>query len=598
MPTIPDGCDFGLIQNPCEYTTEAGRAQNRNWAATIRALKNLCQTLTGDPDDPTNHIFNNLLTRFRLTAALTQGGNATAVKIVWNGSAWVDGTAITVYDDQNGGEWQGEIGYEGWARQFEDGNTRHSVVWMQRIAYHIWGLLTGGPVTAAGVAASVTAYSDGVNPGSPVTVFDRHGRFPDSAVGCEYQALYDFEASRYEVVVCQQTEWIATATATEDYWPEKATVGITSVLFKTHEEYTVDPTAPDTAYNTFGLSGLSGDLLHLQRSKASGNWEIITSTSVGLATASQLHRFRLTANLQIGANALAQRLSFNGAAYTEIGEIRVFDWWGLTPFGAGGRVGLLVHGHWAGIVGMEGWARKREVPMDAGGPPEYEIVWMEQHARFIRVTLLENMGQTFPRQAAATVEDAWGQGCFPSAGVNVHDDATAFPLARTGAKGYAIRNEYEDILNPQIPYYTLVVCQQQAIYADATLNATLCPDDEGAVIGSAAARSPSIFNQAPDPGITTARNTYGHAGRNGNKVLLLWFQRQGEEILAGETADGYWVVIDSKKSKADIVTNVTYDLSRHCIVKDVLPDCAIESCGSDIQRDDVLCFFECEEGGP
>ena len=582
MPDL-DNCDFGLIQNPCEKTTEAGRAQNRNWAATIRALNNICQTITGDPDDPTNHIFNNLLVRFRLTSALTQGGNATAVKIVWDSvtSAWIDGTTITVYDDQNGGEWQGAIGYEGWARAVEDGATRHSIVWMQRIAYHIWGTLTGGPVTPSGVAGSVSAYSDGVNPGSSITVYDRHGRFPDSAAGSEYQALYDFEASRYEVVVCQQTEWVATATATEDYWPAKATVGITSVLFKTPEEYTVNPATPTVAYNTFGLSGLAGDLLHLQRSQESGNWEIITGTSVGLATASQLHRIRLTANLQIGANALGRRLTFDGAAYNEAEIIRIFDEpYHTTPATPGQQRGM-----WSGIASMEGFARKREVPMDSGGPPEYEIVWMEQYARFIHFTLTEDMGATTAQEATASVDYAWGQGDSPGATLIVHDDQDMWPWALSGAKGTAIRNEYLDTETPGTPYYSIVSIQQQMLYGEAILQETMCPDDDPTEtynVTEVKVWSPTIFNQAPV--ITTVKNPLRRAAKNGEKVFIV-----GQY----EDTDITWNVVAVRAQYGTLITDLRRNDEKKCIEYKYRTKCAIESCTDESEWTELICGEVC-----
>lgn len=576
MPDL-NNCDFGLIQNPCEYTTEAGRAQNRNWAATIRALKNICQTLTGD--DGGDGIAIHLV-RFRLTAALIQGGNAMAIKIAWNGAAWVDGDAITVYDDQLGGEWQGEIGYEGWARQVEDGSVRHSIVWMQRIAYHIWGTLAG-TITPGGVGGTVAFYSDGVDPGSPVTVYDRNERFPYSSSGCQYQAVYDYEAGRYEVIVCQQNEWIATATATQDFWPDTATVGISTVTFKTHEEYTVNPATPTVAYNTFGLSGLAGDLLHIQRSNASGNWEIITGDSVGEASAIVLHRFRLTANLQMGSNAPAQRLAFNGIAYTAIQTIRLFDApYPITPDAPGTTRGM-----WSGIASMEGWARKREVQMDVGGPPEYEIVWMEQYARFIHFTLTENMGATTAQEAAANVDYAWGQGDTPGATLIVHDDQDMWRWALTNAKGTAIRNEYLATNTPQTPYYSIVAIQQQMLYGEAILQETMCPGDDPAEtynVDEVKVWSPSIFNQVPV--ITTVKNPLRRAAKNGEKVFIVG-QYEGTMVT--------WNVVAVRAQWGRLITKLRRNDERRCIEYKYREDCAIESCKDESDWTELICGEVC-----
>jgi len=550
---LPDGCDFGIVPNPCQ-AQDSRRALDRNTDAIIRALKNLCNVI--NPDDPTDSIFNLLLSRFRLTAALTQGGNATAVRIDWNGSAWTDGDAITVYDDQTGGEWQGAIGYEGWARQVEDESTRHSIVWMQRIAYMVRGTI-GGSLSGGSATLTVASYSDGVNPGATVTVHDPNGRWPLSVSGGLAQALYNFEADRYEVVQCEQSEWIAEALATQNYGPTTSTVTISSVTFKTQQEYMPDPTTPTTARNRYGLTGSSGDIILIHRSKATGEWEIVTGGSGGgtSSSSSQVHRFRLTANLQIGSSATAKRLTFNGAAYVETENIVILD----RPYPVTAGTPGTTRGMWSGIASMEGFARKREVN-EFGGNDEYEIIWMEAFGRFIHGTLTENMGATTAQQATATIDYLWGQGdAVTTATIQVHDDDDRWHFALAGAKFTAIRNEYLDTGNPQTPYYTLVCCQQNVLYGKAQLvDAAMCPADTQVEITQFKGWTPSLFNQQlPEGQPLTANNPYGCAAQNGDALYIVGDFSDPNAVV--------WNIIQAQHYNLLMVTQIRRNDTTRCI---------------------------------
>lgn len=300
--------------------------------------------------------------------------------------------------------------------------------------------------------------------------------------------------------------------------------------------------------------------------------------------------FKLTENLPIGEDAAAVIRTFNGTAYSDGTAIRVFDFYGLTTQTPG-----FVRGMWCGITGMEGLARRRDV---SSSPPEnqYEVVWMEQFARFCQVTLTSKFtGADFTAQS--TTDYTFGQGDAPpldsQSELRVHDDQDMFPRANVDAKACVVRNEYLKPDEPQNPWYTVFNCQQEAIYGEASLSGTLCPEDGEGSISNFEPRSPSLYNLQPDPEPATAANLYKLSGQNGAKVFVVFFNPTEAELDQDPDSEGYWVIVQVEHEIFQVVTQMRWDDGYKCIQYKYLEKVALMTCSQESEWTDVLCFEEC-----
>jgi hypothetical protein len=243
-------------------------------------------------------------------------------------------------------------------------------------------------------------------------------------------------------------------------------------------------------------------------------------------------RFKLTANLETGGSAAAVRRYWNGSAYADSTVITVHDWWGTSQ---GGR------GMFQGVAGMEGWCVSRSTDPEFPGT-NYDIVWMEQYARFVEFELTSSLSSG---SAGATVTRSWEQGVEPGATVTVHDESNLFPRALPGAKGYAVRDEYENGDTPATPHYRVIHCQQQAITAYAILSQEMCSFGPAA-IADFIVTSFSPFNQDPDPIPTTAQNIHGHKGMPNDQVTLQWDEQSAD-----------WIIVDVDKKSEEVTLELS-----------------------------------------
>lgn len=177
-------------------------------------------------------------------------------------------------------------------------------------------------------------------------------------------------------------------------------------------------------------------------------------------------RFKLTEDLTTGGTAEAVIRVYTTTGYQDGPEILVTDWYAITNHAPGSTRGM-----WQGTTGMEGWARRSEVNADPDGPPEYDIVWMEQYAFDAEATLTESLADG---TATAVVTASWHQGIEPGSTITVHDDRGAFPDTEAGCKASVSRSEYADPNNPDEPYYKAVHCTRTIKKAKATLLVPMC----------------------------------------------------------------------------------------------------------------------------
>jgi hypothetical protein len=252
---------------------------------------------------------------------------------------------------------------------------------------------------------------------------------------------------------------------------------------------------------------------------------------------------------------------------------------------------------WTGIIGMEGLARRRDVSSDQSEPPEdqYEVIWMEQFARFCQVTLTSGFDSNL--SATSTTDFTFGQGDPPTLDGNgeltVYDDQGMFPRAATGAKACVVRNEYLHQDEPEDPWYTVFNCQQEAIYGEATLQSTLCPDSSSGSISGFVPRSPSLFNLEPDPLPDTARNPYHLAGQSGAKVFVVYFNASPEELDQDPGTKGWWVIVQVEHMEYQVVTQIRWNEEDKCIEYKFLEKVALMTCSQESEWIEVICYAAC-----
>ena len=237
---------------------------------------------------------------------------------------------------------------------------------------------------------------------------------------------------------------------------------------------------------------------------------------------------------------------------------------------------------WQAVANMEGWAFLRESQDAVSGPepePQYDIIWMEQYARFVHFTLTQDMGAGSSQSASANVNASWDQGVEPPSTITVHDLTDQFKDAVEGCQGIAVRSEYADPNNPDEPYYVVVHCQRAACRAHATLTNNMCGG------------SPSVdqweiephgdFTYEIDPG--TLQNSAKHFGESGDYVV---FERITNE------QPFTWELRDVLLKEQDLITALQWDEYQKCLEYKYRRS-AIEACEPESEWTELLCFDEC-----
>jgi hypothetical protein len=140
------------------------------------------------------------LTRFKLDAALSPGGNAMGFHVKFQSGSYSATTdKIKVYDFQS--KFSGQKGAQGWA-QFKGDSLRWEVVEMDAIGY-AWATVLSDVTFGGSSSASVIHFS-GSDPGSTITAF------PDDTydgttikAGKKVRCVYDAKAQKYWIVGAQ-----------------------------------------------------------------------------------------------------------------------------------------------------------------------------------------------------------------------------------------------------------------------------------------------------------------------------------------------------------------------------------------------------------
>jgi hypothetical protein len=228
------------------------------------------------------------LTRFRLSASLSTGGQANAKILTYNGTDYDESAeTITVIDwwavtgqapGLARGMWQGVSGMEGWCRKRErpaDEETppeqdEYEIVWMEQYARVIEFTLTEGFTAGESPSASVTAsWDQGVAPGTTVIIHDPQGRWTDAIEGCKGTAIRDEYADaanpgtpHYRVVSCQRAAKRARATLTASMCGSAPSAS--GWMVYQQGEFVADPGA-GTITNPAGHRGMIGDTIWLER---------------------------------------------------------------------------------------------------------------------------------------------------------------------------------------------------------------------------------------------------------------------------------------------------------------------------------------------
>ena len=153
------------------------------------------------------------IVRFRLTATLTLGGVATAVRRNWDptaaggAGAYASGDSITVVDYfgsiGNRGEWQAPSGYEGFAVKLAD-NAQYQVLYMEHQALFAEVTLTSD-IDLQQANANFTSYWAGRNTSAAVNVYDSQNLYPNLKSGDKVKVVWDSFRQEYVIFDAKQT---------------------------------------------------------------------------------------------------------------------------------------------------------------------------------------------------------------------------------------------------------------------------------------------------------------------------------------------------------------------------------------------------------
>ena len=320
----------------------------------------------------------------------------------------------------------------------------------------------------------------------------RHGRFvgkTNAAVG----AAGDVDVTVW-IWSATDTAWEATATVISDVLPLGMTLG--QVL------------AEDSSVYVFWYET---------------TWCLIPLEFEGIV------RFELTGTLSLTGHAPAETLVYAAGSWTKSGlELEVYDWYGP-------------EGMWNGISGYQGFCvRRPDVFVDTAPDPDetrpsYDIIWMERIAQIVQCTSTEYMGASTASRIAATVNWYDHQGKDPGSSVTLRDPQGQFPDIHSGAK---LTGQYDN----HNGYYRVISSQRVALFAEAALTADTCASSMP--LSSFAIKATGDYVGSPPTAPTTSTNSCGHAGLNGDTILL----RRVNNTLPQPT----WEVVDVEKHAIEV----------------------------------------------
>jgi hypothetical protein len=270
-------------------------------------------------------------------------------------------------------------------------------------------------------------------------------------------------------------------------------------------------------------------------------------------------------------------LAFNGTTWVSTGvTIWVYDDYYNAP------------GFFTGTANYDrGWARFRKKGT-GGNPDQYELVWMSGPAHVVRFTLTADRSSGAPDEALnATINQYFLYGNDRLQRTTIYFRADMYPRALTGAKGYAVYNDFDD-------HYEAVVCDQQGTHATALLTQDACGTSVSIEDFTISSFWP--FSLAPDPLPTTALNINAHCGRSGDIVKLVWLEYLEE-----------WDVYDVTKHQVEVPIGqrITVATDGTCTEEWQWQQACIELCQDPEWREVAYCCCDgtpppnppCDDGG-
>jgi hypothetical protein len=312
------------------------------------------------------------------------------------------------------------------------------------------------------------------------------------------------------------------------------------------------------------------------------NVEVFASVMSAGSTAS-LTRFRLTADLELGSNADAIILTWNGDTDTWVAgstTISVYDWFNTVPI-------PFRTGQFKGFINYEGMASFRESANAGQGETKdkYDIVWMERKAEWVTFRLLEQIdAQDVPFEAEYEFDidqtnHGFSRGRDPNPDafvIDVYDVTGTFLNCPVDAIGIA---KYNDRLDR----YEIVRCQNTMIRGSGTLGSDMCGESPNDQVGFAwdegFTHGEHMLEPSPIPSV--ALNPCQHKGEAGDTILV------EQDLLSLE-----WRIYDVTKKSVDNVVNVFWDAGSACL-RQTKQSQAVEYCDTDYITEDIVCFIEC-----
>lgn len=311
-------------------------------------------------------------------------------------------------------------------------------------------------------------------------------------------------------------------------------------------------------FEVLNRSYQQGDKVFVIFHRQAGRW-----LAIGSAASSRLIRFKMKTKLPLGGKGVAIEIS-TGPTYTERGNpFPIKDPW-TDP----GMWREDVRDELRPVKGYKGWCI---LPDDAeilnvspgdplyqyNGQPVREIIWMEQIARSITFTALDDLDKSVdPWRLRVSIDNYYLQGKDPAdtdlvispatGDLYVYDPQHQFPRALQTAKGKARYNDRNH-------RYEIVVCDQQAILIEGVLGGLLCGDPQVALNSVKPMTFPpyGLLNNVS----VTAYNPLGLAGEAGDYAIAAWNESYVPDP-QNPNQKGAWVLLQVKHKLVRLLRDI------------------------------------------
>ncbi len=227
-------------------------------------------------------------------------------------------------------------------------------------------------------------------------------------------------------------------------------------------------------------------------------------------------------------------------------------------------------GMWQGYAGYRGFARRHPTQDPEAEFETYDIVFMEEIARWIYYVLNEDLPAGADVSAEANVLD-YHDGHIPEETLQVYTPKIGMDYYSgwhvTGCQGWAHWNDFQR-------RYEITTPQLHVAFMRGELYGPVCSDESNFLVTDLSPIRQGMHsyfpNDLPDP--LTVLNPRGHIGSAGREVVLMGTQNEAGDGLT-------WEIVDMQVVDAQFVTQIAYD-SLNCRITAPTLAVRVETCGT------------------